>query len=121
MNKSQLLAACALCLASSLIANPASADTDLKFVKGSDWAGSSDVQREAYLYGVGNLLELEQAMQGANEADSASVVPVLIKGLSGMSLDQVKDALTAWYEQHPDSSDRVVLDVLYTEIALPNN
>ena len=113
---SSLAVAASLMCASPVFAN---AEDDMKQVTGSHWSQSTDELREAYLYGVGNMLEMEQAMHDDAISSKNSMVPVLIKALSPMTLDQVKDSLTNWFASHPDQADRPVVEVLYVEIALP--
>jgi len=93
--------------------------TDMKFVTGTHWTQSTDELRKAYLYGIGNMLEMEQAMQNGKVSSKNSMVPVLVAALSPMTLDQVEDSVTDWFGSHPDQAGRTVIDVLYTEIALP--
>lgn len=113
-------------IASLLCVSLASAETadtntspDMKLVTGEHWSQSTDELRKAYLYGIGNMLELEQAMQDGAVSSKNSTVPVLIKALSPMTLDQVADSLTNWYSSHPDQAQRPVVEVLYVEIAQP--
>ena len=114
----------ALAVVASLVcASPvfaeAGAGKDMKLVTGSDWSQTTDELREAYLYGIGNILEMEQAMHDDAISSKNSMVTVLIKALSPMTLDQVKDSLTNWFASHPDQAERPVVEVLYVEIALP--
>jgi len=92
---------------------------DMALVTGEHWSQSTDELRKAYLYGIGNILEMEQAMHDDAVSSKNSMVPVLIKALSPMTLDQVKDSLTNWYASHPDQAKRPVVEVLYVEIAQP--
>jgi len=105
-----------LCSMLQVSAAPAA---DMKFVTGTHWSQSTVELRKAYLYGIGNMVEMEQAMHDPSITSKNSMVPVLVRGLSPMNLEQVENALTNWYASHPEQADRPVLDVLYTEIALP--
>jgi hypothetical protein len=93
-------------------------DPDLEFVTGGHWTHSSEAERNSYLYGLGNMVELQQAL--ADDPDSIRKMnDVLVQGLSSMDLAGVKKALDDWYAEHPEDSKRPVLSVLYHEIALP--
>ena len=93
-------------------------DADLEFVTGEHWSQSSEAERNAYLYGLGNMVELQQAL--ADDQNSIGKFnDVLVRGLSPMDLVGVKKALDDWYTAHPVQAGRPVLDVLYREIALP--
>ena len=98
-------------------------DPDLVIVTGEHWTTASRDEKVAYLFGIGNMLEIEQAMQGKNPAKlirDHSLVPVLIKGLSGLSTNKLREKLDQWYKKRPGQLNRSVIEVLYTEFALPN-
>ncbi len=98
-------------------------DPDLVIVTGEHWTTASRDEKVAYLFGIGNMLEIEQAMQGKNPSKlirNNSIVPVLIKGLSGLSTNKVREMLDQWYKKRPAQLKRSVIEVLYTEFALPN-
>lgn len=95
---------------------------DLPIVTGVHWVDSSLEQKRAYLFGVGNMLEIEQAMAGDNlEAmRGRSIVPVLLKGLSGTPIESLVTQLDNYYAAHADQVSRPVIEVLYIEMALPS-
>jgi hypothetical protein len=94
----------------------------LEIVSGEEWVGSSMEQKRAYLFGVGNMLQIERAMAGDGYQDSRgrSIVPVLLDGLAGISLDNIVMQLNKYYADNPAQSKRPVIEVLYLEMALPN-
>ena len=96
-------------------------DGDLVIVNGKHWMGAGLSEKRAYLFGVGNILEIEQAMAGEGYKDKRgrSVVPVLLEGLSGVSIADIVTQLDKYYTDHPDQIKRPVLEVLYIEMALP--
>jgi hypothetical protein len=97
-------------------------DPDLVLVTGEHWTASSREQKVAYLFGIGNVLEVEQAMQGKVPASiirKNSIVPVMINGLSDLSTSQLREMIDQWYEKKPDQLKRPVIEVLYLEFALP--
>ncbi|MBG7602343.1 MAG: hypothetical protein IZT60_07345, partial [Gammaproteobacteria bacterium] len=80
-------------------------DPDLVIVTGIHWTTASRDEKVAYLFGIGNMLEVEQAMQGKNPSShirNNSIVPVMIKGLSGQSTTELRKMLDQWYENKPD-------------------
>jgi hypothetical protein len=95
---------------------------DLVIVNGEHWASSSLEQKRAYLFGVGNVLEIEQAMAGDSYKDmrGRSIVPVLLEGLSGIGIANMVTQLDKFYAAHPGQAKRPVIEVLYLEMALPN-
>ena len=98
------------------------ASQDMDFVTGEHWVKSSLEQKRAFIFGIGNVLELEEAMAG-DEYESLrgrSIVPVLLEGLSGTSVESIVTQLDKFYAGHPDQTNRPVIGVLYLELALPN-
>ena len=95
---------------------------DLEIVNGEHWVTSSLEQKRAYLFGVGNVLEIEQAMAGDDyrAMRGRSIVPVLLDGLSGTSIANIVTQLDKFYSNHSDQIKRPVIEVLYIEMALPN-
>ena len=94
---------------------------DLTIVTGEHWSTASLEQKRAYLFGVGNVLEVEQAMAGEQYANmrERSLVPVLLEGLSGMSISDMVVQIDKYYADNPDQINRPVLEVMYLEMALP--
>ena len=98
------------------------AAADLEIVTGKHWTGASLEQKRAYLFGIGNVLEIEEAMAGDAYEDmrGRSIVPVLLEGLSGTGIANLVTQLDEYYADHSDQIKRPVIEVLYIEMALPN-
>jgi hypothetical protein len=94
----------------------------LEIVSGNEWVSSNMEQKRAYLFGVGNVLQIERGMVGDGYQDmrGSSIVPVLLDGLSGVPLDNIVMQLDQYYADNPAQSKRSVIEVLYLEMALPN-
>ena len=84
--------------------------------------GASLEQKRAYLFGIGNVLEIEEAMAGDAYEDmrGRSIVPVMLEGLSGTGIANLVTQLDEYYADHSDQIKRPVIEVLYIEMALPN-
>ena len=95
--------------------------TDLILATGGHWVAASVPQKRAYLFGIGNLLEIEQAMAGEDYAAMRvkSVGPVLLNGLSGVSIADMVTQLDKYYADHADQINRPIIEVMYIEMALP--
>ena len=109
-------------LAFAMLSTFAWSGQDLEIVNGEAWVDSSLEQKRAFLFGVGNMLEIEQAMVGDDyEAmRGRSIVPVLLEGLSGISITDLVIQLDNYYAKHPQKMDRAVIEVLYLNMAIPN-
>lgn len=122
MKRYPIVAACMSILLLATAAWGGKEDPDLVLVTGEHWIASSREQKVAYLFGLGNMLEVEQAMQGkrrSKQVSSNSIVPVLIDGLSDLSTSQLREKIDQWYEKKPQQLQRPVIEVLYIEFALP--
>jgi len=93
---------------------------EVPMVTGEHWVKSSDELKKAYLVGIANVVLVETAFSGANPpADSQSIVPRMVRGLKGHSLDSVREGLNKWYAAHPDQLQRPVIEVLWFEMVVP--
>ena len=106
----------------ALSATAALAADEFEIVTGKNWMGSSLEQKRAYLFGIGNVLQLERAMAGDDYQSmrGSSIVPVLLDGLSEVPLDDIVMQLDKFYTENADQNSRAVIEVLYLELALPN-
>ena len=104
------------------LSSAAWAGKDLPIVNGTHWVDSSLEQKRAYLFGIGNLLDIEQAMVGdkIKATEGSSIIPVLLNGLSGTSIADIVKQLDKFYTNHPEKIKQPVIEVLYIEMALPN-
>jgi len=69
------------------------------------------------------VLQIERAMHinaPTEVINQHSIVPVLVEGLSHLSLEKIKSLLDDWYAEKADQTQRSVIEVLYVELALPN-
>ena len=86
---------------------------DAPFATGEQWVNASRSGKLGYLLGIANVLEVEQALQVDNPpAENASMVPVMIRGLEGMTLTQVMEALDRWYAANPNELKQPVLHTI---------
>jgi hypothetical protein len=93
---------------------------EIPLVTGEHWTRSSEEMKKAYLIGIANIVQIEMAYEGATFAsDAQSILPRMVKGLKGHSLDSVRDALNKWYAAHPDQTQRPVIETIWFELVVP--
>jgi len=93
---------------------------DIPVITGEHWTTSSEEMKKAYLVGIANLLQIETAYQAENPpTDVQSIVPRLVKGLQGQTLDSVREGLNRWYAENPDQLQRPVIETVWFEMAVP--
>ena len=74
---------------------------DIPMVTGEHWTTSSDDMKKAYLIGIANIVHVEAGYTAENPpSDEQSVVPRLIRGLKGQTLDSVRGELAQHYLSH---------------------
>jgi hypothetical protein len=109
----------ALCLALAALAGSARAD-EVPLVTGEHWIKSSDELKKVYLVGIANVVQVETAYNTANPPpDAQSILPRMVKGLKGETLDTVREGLNKWYVAHPDQLQRPVIETIWFEMVVP--
>lgn len=106
-----------LVAAALIAAAPAHAQ---KMADGNDWLKSSDLERRAYLVGVGNTLA------AGYDCDTKSVPKqdpafgrTAMREASGTTVLQAMERIDGWYQANPDKLKRPVLEVLRAEVFKP--
>ncbi len=99
---------------------PRSARRKSRSITGEHWTKSTEELKKVYLIGIANIVQIETAYHATNPpSDAQSVVPRMVKGLKGQTLDTVRDALNKWYAAHPEQLQRPVIETLWFEIVVP--
>ena len=89
-------------------------------VTGEHWIKSSEQLKKAYLLGVANLMQVENAYGAANPSpDAHSIIARASRGLRGQTLDSVRDALDRWYAANPARLQRPVIETIWFEMVVP--
>ncbi len=113
------IATLAACLAVASMTGVVRAE-EVPLITGEHWTKSSEEVKKVYLIGIANVAQVETAYQAGNApSDAQSVVPRLVKGLKGQTLDSVRDGLNKWYAAHPDQLQRPVIETLWFEMVVP--
>lgn len=85
------------------------------------WDSSSELEQYAFLAGIVSVFELEKEWQGQKGILPLrqSMVGSWCTGLDGMSLTQIRSAVNSYSMNNPSKQDRLVLDVLWSELVQP--
>ncbi|MEP6942725.1 MAG: hypothetical protein ABI981_07295 [Betaproteobacteria bacterium] len=93
---------------------------EIPLITGEHWTKSSEEMKKAYLAGIGNIVQIELAYGAPSAApDAQSILPRMVKGLKGQTLDSVRDGLNKWYAAHPDQLQRPVIETIWFEMVVP--
>lgn len=106
------------CMMLAVVSGAVRAD-EVPLITGEHWTKSSEEMKKAYLVGIANIVQVEMAYQAAPPPDTQSVLPRMVKGLKGQSLDSVREALNSWYAAHPDRLQRPVIETIWFELVVP--
>lgn len=131
----KLLFSIALLLAFAISANAAEVYTNpagnpVDQFTGKYWLQSKLENQLAYLFGLDSAVAVEYTINNKDVAEGAKKGKKPVYSLSpfergwmdafkDMSREQIAEAVTSWYKEHPDSLDRPVLGVIWFEIIKP--
>jgi hypothetical protein len=109
----------AACMTLALATGVARAE-EVPMVTGEQWTQSSEDLKKVYLIGLANLAQVETAFSAPNPpADTQSLVPRMVRGLKGQTLDSVREALNKWYAANPNRLGRPVVETIWFELVVP--
>ena len=110
---------CVMSIALIVLAGGARAQ-EIPLITGEHWTKSPEEVKKAYLVGIANIVQIERAYAGTSPAsDAQSILPRMVKGLRGHSLDSVRDGLNKWYAANPDKLQRPVIEIVWFEMVVP--
>lgn len=95
---------------------------NLPVVTGKHWVDSTEREKKAFLIGMGTIIEVEQEVQSKNPSSekARSFIPTFVAGLSGYSITEIMNQVDSWYQANPDKLDRPVIEVIWSELVMPN-
>ncbi|SBV99475.1 exported hypothetical protein [uncultured delta proteobacterium] len=77
------------------------------------WKNSTIQERRAFLMGFVAMLEMEHAWQGKNELPiSQSTVSTWVRGLSGVSIPEIDNAVNDYVVANPKAMEMTVIETL---------
>lgn len=106
----------AAALVAALAIAPASAQQAPAVVDGELWLRSTPEVRKAYLVGAANMIALETAYSKKKGTPPPVAGTMASQALQGLTLDQVSNRITRWYEGHPGRRNLPVLGVVWVDM-----
>jgi hypothetical protein len=88
--------------------------------QGNRWLQSSPQERKAFLIGASNMMALEAAYARKRGTPSPLAGSKAGAALEHMTLDQISDRITRWYEANPGRRQTPVIGVLWSELVEPD-
>jgi hypothetical protein len=104
----------------TIMSNVARAD-EIPIVTGQQWTTSSVEAKNAYLVGIANLIDIENAYYARNgqAAGTKDIAPRFAKGMQGQTLDTVRQGVDNWYAANPTMIQHPVIETIWFEMVLP--
>jgi hypothetical protein len=106
-------------LAAWKVAESAQPSSEAPLLTGQVWQQMSPDAKVAFVWGIGNLAEIERARDGGMPTQGESFIPYLVRGLSGKPINEVVREVDAYYSAHPDQLKRPVVDAVFQAMVIP--
>lgn len=120
MRRTLMSGVAAACL-SVLLAAPAWAQSDRARVDGDAWLASTPEIRKAFLVGASSMMALERAYARRRGTEPSVPASRTAAALEDLTLDQISERITRWYETHPDRRRMPVMAVIWVDIVNPRD
>jgi hypothetical protein len=104
------------CLATGLAVPARAQDRPQVVVDGNMWLQSPADVRKAFIVGAGNMMALEATYAKKNGTTPPLAGTRAAAALEHMTLDQISDRITRWYEANPDRRSTPVIGVLWMDM-----
>jgi hypothetical protein len=101
-----------------VVSGPASAQQRV-VVDGDKWLSATPEARRVFLAGAANKIALESAYSKRDGTPQAAAGAMAAKAVEGMTLDQISERITRWYEANPGRRNVPVMGVIWFDIVAP--
>lgn len=115
----QCAAALLIPLLIALLSAPVFAQRTPPVVDGNLWLSSSTEVRKAFLVGAGNMLALESAYAKKKGTQPPVAGAMISNAVENLTLDDISNRITRWYETHPDRRNMPVMGVVWIDMVRP--
>jgi hypothetical protein len=108
----------AACLALAISA-PAWAQDKPVAVDGNVWLQSAPDVRKAFIIGAGSMIAAESAYSKKKGSAPPVAGALVARAMDGLTLDQVSNRITRWYEANPGRRNMPVMGVIWIDMVRP--
>ena len=112
-----------VCLAMAGWSNNVSAAEDIKapLLTGMTWVKMSQDQKTAYIWGAGDVIDLEQEiMEIYPELKRDSFVTKAVEGIGDVKINDIVATVDSFYRENPDKANLSVIRVVWDTMIKPN-
>jgi hypothetical protein len=108
-----------VCLVASLAVPAAAQEAARVVADGTMWLQSPTEERRAFLVGAANMMALESSYAKKRGTPPPLAGTQASAALEHMTLDQITDRITRWYEANPGRRATPVIGVIWMDIVEP--
>ncbi len=88
---------------------------------GLTWVKMSQDQKAAYIWGAGDIIDLEQEiMEIYPELKRESFVAKAVEGIGDVQINEIVSNVDQFYQAHPDQANLSVIRVIWNTMIKPN-
>jgi hypothetical protein len=103
--------------------NGVSAKEEIKapLLTGKTWINMSQDQKTAYIWGAGDIIDLEQEiMEIYPELKRESFVTKAVEGIGDVKINDIVSIVDSFYKENPDKVNLSVIRVMWDNMIKPN-
>ena len=108
-----------VCFVASLGGSAVAQDAAQVVADGTRWMQSSPEERKAFIIGAANMMALESAYARKKGTTPPLAGTKAAAALENMTLDQITDRITRWYEANPGRRATPVIGVIWMDMVEP--
>lgn len=111
------------CLVLGMRSNDVIAAEEIKapLLTGLTWVEMSQDQKAAYIWGAGDIIDLEQEiMEIYPELKRESFVAKAVEGIGDVQINEIVSNIDTFYKAHPDQANLSVIRVIWDTMIKPN-
>jgi hypothetical protein len=112
-----------ICLGLAVSSNTAMAAEDIKapLLTGQTWIKMSQDQKAAYIWGAGDIIDLEQEiMEIYPELKRDSFVTKAVEGIGDVKINAIVINVDAFFKENPDKANLSVIRVIWDTMIKPH-
>jgi len=108
-------------LAASISGVSAKEEIKAPLLTGNTWINMSQHQKTAYIWGAGDIIDLEQElMEIYPELKRENFSTKAVRGIGDVTINEIVSTVDSFYEENPDKVNLSVIRVIWDTMIKPN-
>ena len=112
-----------ICMSLGALSSGVLAQDEIKapLLTGKTWINMSQDQKSAYIWGAGDIIDLEQEiMEIYPELKRESFVAKAVEGIGDVKINDIVSIVDSFYKENPDKANLSVIRVVWDTMIKPN-